>query len=265
MKSTLLFLILPLAFSSFVKINSSEKETKVTSVPTVLNLDTFYKKYLNANGIPVVSSSKVPDAALLQTAKTVKFMLTKIPDVTSKLIENKLRVAIMAQTEVTTNIPEHSDLNIAFPQTNWDTRARGLGPTLIRPAVSCAEENVLAYPNDPYKGEDILIHEFTHAIHQLGISHIDPEFDKKLNSIFNLAKTEGLWKNTYASSNASEYFAEGVQSWFNVNQERSPSDGIHNDINTRIELKEYDPRLYQLISKYFLDTEENVSPHYKMK
>jgi hypothetical protein len=246
LKPTILIFILFLAFTSlsFVKIKLPEKETKITSVPTILNLDTFYKKHISVNGIPVVSSEKVPDAALIQTVKTVKFMLAKIPD-------------------VTTNIPEHSDLNIAFPETNWDTRARGLGPTLIRPAVSCAEENVLAYQNDPYKGEDILIHEFTHAIHQLGISFIDPEFDQQLNRIFNLAKAEGLWKNTYAMSNASEYFAEGVQSWFNVNQEKFPSDGIHNEINTRKELKEYDPRLYQLISKYFLDTDENVSPHFR--
>ena len=61
----------------------------------------------------------------------------------------------------------------------------------------------------------------------------------------------GLWRNTYAATNYKEYWAEGVQSWFNVNKEVLRVDGIHNDINTRRELIKYDPELAKLISKWF--------------
>ena len=48
-----------------------------------------------------------------------------------------------------------------------------------------------------------------------------------------------------------EYFAEGVQSWFNVNREANPPDGINNHVNTREELKQYDIELYNLIAVVF--------------
>lgn len=231
----------------------------VTSVPDSLGYDPFYKKYVDAGGIPVVSSAKVPDKALVQARNIVIQMLARIPQVNHKLIENKIRVAVMSRYELTTDIPEHRDLNKAFPGTNWDTRARGLGATLVRPAISCAEENLLCYPKDPYQGEDILIHEFAHTIHQLGIAYLDKEFNGNLERIYRKAKSRGLWKDTYAISNVAEYFAEGVQCWFNVNLEASPANGVHNEINTRKELQEYDPLLFKLIGTYFYADDERVS------
>src|SRR5688572_28972090 len=45
--------------------------------PAELQLDPFYKKYVDAQGIPVVSSDKVPDAALLMVRDMVQFMLSE--------------------------------------------------------------------------------------------------------------------------------------------------------------------------------------------
>jgi cyclophilin family peptidyl-prolyl cis-trans isomerase len=59
-----------------------------------------------------------------------------------------------------------------------------------------------------------------------------------------------LWKNTYAATNHSEYWAEGVQSWFDDN---APPDALHNDIRTRAKLKEYDPTLAKLCQEVFGD------------
>ena len=52
--------------------------------------------------------------------------------------------------------------------------------------------------------------------------------------------------------NHHEYFAEGVQSWFDDNRE---NDHDHNHVNTRAELIEYDPRLAALCREVFGDTE----------
>ena len=38
-----------------------------------------------------------------------------------------------------------------------------------------------------------------------------------------------------------------------ANLESRPTDGIHNEINTRSELKKYDPELAKLISEWFVD------------
>ena len=75
------------------------------------------------------------------------------------------------------------------------------------------------------------------------------------------AMDNGLWHQTYAATNYQEYFAEGVQSWFNVNKEADPPNGIHNFVNIRDELKAYDPVLYELISRYFPEEEGKISCH----
>ena len=45
--------------------------------------------------------------------------------------------------------------------------------------------------------------------------------------------------------------AEGVQSYFNVEAYANPPDGIHNHVNTREKLQDYDPGLYNLIASFF--------------
>ena len=50
-----------------------------------------------------------------------------------------------------------------------------------------------------------------------------------------------LWANTYAATNEQEYWAEGVQSYFDTNIEAIPSNGIHNHVNTRAELRNIRP------------------------
>jgi len=125
---------------------------------------------------------------LIQARKIVLQMVARIPHCKAALIKNNVRVAVMSVDEVTTDIPEHSDLNRVFPQTDWDKRSRGLGPTKARPATSCAEENLLCYDEDRYKGEDILVHEFAHAIHLLGLSLIVKSFDTALEKCYAEAK-----------------------------------------------------------------------------
>ncbi|WP_457129431.1 hypothetical protein [Mucilaginibacter sp. HD30] len=243
-----------------VPISKLLRDTAVVNKATAnLRLNAFYKKYLNADGLLIVSSSNVPDEALLQARMIILQMLAKISAVKNKLIANKIKVAVMGINEVTTDIPEHSDLNTAFPETNWNTRTRGLGATVARPVVSCAEENLLGYARDNYRGEDILIHEFAHTIHLMGLNYLDNDFDNKLKSIYNDARKNGLWENTYAISNYQEYFAEGVQCWFNANLEAIPCNGVHNQINTKTELNNYDPKLFELISLYFNDDPKKVS------
>ena len=49
------------------------------------------------------------------------------------------------------------------------------------PYCSCGEENLLAYPGDPYAAENILIHEFAHNIHLRGMVNVDATFDTRLS------------------------------------------------------------------------------------
>jgi len=240
---------------------SVENIPAITPVPDSLHLDRFYKKYMNANGIVIASSWRVPDTAMVQAWKIVRFMTNKLPeDVLNAMVNTKTRVSVMACYEGTTDIPEHAHL-AADTTLNWDLRARGLGGDLELPLTSCAEENLLAYQIDKYHAEDILIHEFAHSIHLIGIIQVDTTINSTLERYLQMAEAEGKYKNTYARTNIYEYWAEGVQNWFNVNAEVAKPDGKHNQINTRKEMKAYDPRLYALISHYFGDFKESPSKH----
>ena len=210
-----------------------------------LQLSPFYRKHVSVGGLPVLGSEKVSDFALREAAYLIGRMLTGRDDIRDAMVRNKVRFAVMAPTEMTTAIPEHADLT---PARFWDRRARGLGATRHRPAVSCGEENLLGYPGDPYATENILIHEFAHAMDEMGLRTIDPQFADKLRRAYDHARETGLWKNTYAATNPNEYWAEGVQSWFDCNRQ---SDAVHNHVDTREELIAYDPGLADLIKSVF--------------
>ncbi|MEO8497553.1 MAG: hypothetical protein ABI614_20995 [Planctomycetota bacterium] len=230
---------------SALHAESPTVSSPTTQVVEKLKLDPFYAKHVSANGFPILSSSKVSDAALQEAAYLIDQMLIGREDIRLALIDSKTRFAVMAPDEFTTDIPEHSDLT---PKTFWDRRARGLGATPVRPAVSCGEENLLCLRGDPYHAENILVHEFAHAIHDMGLVRIDENFDGRLQAIYDQAIQEGLWKDKYAANNHHEYWAEGVQSYFGTNR---PPDHDHNHVDTRDELAEYDPRLFALIDETF--------------
>jgi hypothetical protein len=243
-------------------INLAEtKQTEIKTPPADLNLDPFYKKYIDANGFPVISSWRVPGEALIKAHDIIVYMTENLPqNVVDKMREVGVRIGVMARYEGTTDIPEHKHL-VNDTSINWDVRARGLGGTIEDPLTTCAEENLLCYQIDKYHAEDILIHEFGHTIHLVGILGTDSTINGRLQESLDKAISEGKWDNTYAATNIAEYWAEGVQSWFNVNAEVPEPDGKHNFVNTRDELKVYDPSLYAILKEYLPETKDCISCH----
>jgi len=255
--------ILLMSFSVGIAQQKSKSNVSIISPPESLQLDPFYKKYVNANGIHIISSRKVPDEALYKAYEIILFMTNGLPKVVlDEMVKVDTRVAIMARYEGTTDIPEHAHLE-NDTSLNWDVRARGLGGTVELPLTSCAEENLLCYQIDKYHAEDILIHEFAHTIHAVGILPVREDFNAILQDLLDNAISDGKYNNTYAATNIWEYWAEGVQNWFDVNAEVPAPDGKHNAVNTRKEMKEYDIDLYHLIGKYFPETETSPSCHAK--
>ncbi len=208
-----------------------------------LTLDAFYQKHLEVSGFAIVGSSKVSDYAMLEAAWILRHMMEGREDLLAAMAGRKVRLTVMAYNEYTTDVPEHRDMK---PRVFWDRRARGLGGS----PVSCAEENLLGYPGDPYSTENILIHEFAHAVEGYGLSRTDPSFASRLKTAYDKAIEAGLWKGTYTGQNPDEYWAEGVQDWFDNNRQ---NDSLHNHVNTRAELREYDPGLAKLCQEVFGD------------
>ena len=233
------------------KATGPQAAAPLPAPPSELGLSDFYQKYLDAGGIPVVGSDQAPDSALFRAAAIADQMLAFRPDLRSTMAATGTRIAVIANSERLTQIPEYSRLYEQFPGTDWDYRAgAGLGATTFIPVTSTRESNLLCKPEDPYRNSDVLVHEFGHSILNLGI-RLQPdgqEFVARLQSAYDRSTGSGLWRHTYAGSNIEEYWAEGVQSWFNLN---GPPSLDQNDVNTRSELLEYDPGLSLLLREVF--------------
>ena len=241
--------------------------TMITKPPASFKFDVFYQKYVDANGIPIISSSKTPNAALLVARDIVNYLLAKRSDVREELIRRQSRVLVMAESEMETDLPERRDWKkpeksdprlTPFERDNydkpwgighmtdkgyWNQRARGMGGN----EVSCAEENLLGYAGTRYYGENILVHEFSHNI-MSALETIDPALFSEIQRAYAAAQAKGLYKDQYAINTVNEYWAEGSQWWFWSNIE-------FYDGETRVQspddLKAYDSTLYHIFERVY--------------
>lgn len=239
----------------------------VTAPPDTLQVDSFYQKHCDAFGIPILSSKRTPDDALLMARDIVNYMLMARPDIRSGLIEMGARVLIIAVNEGEMDLPERRNWKkptiddkrltpgerASYNQPDgianmtdkqyWNQRARGMGGTL----TSCAEENLLGYPDTRYYGEHILVHEFSHNIMN-AMKKVDPLLYQEIEKAYEEAKARGLYKGQYAINTKEEYWAEGTQWWFWSNIE-------FYDGNQRVQspddLERYDHKLYQILSRVY--------------
>jgi hypothetical protein len=241
----------------------------VGPLPESLPYDrTFYKKYVDAHGIPVISSARVPDVALLLARDIVVYMLAGRPDLRREMIAKGYRVGVMAETEMTTDIPEQRDgrkpgrddprltraerenydkpggMGSLTDKQYWDRRARGLGGVF----TTGAEENILGYAKTRYYGEHILVHEWSHGIMH-AIQTVEPALHADIQAAYTDAMGKGKYKGHYAETNANEYWAEGTQWWFWSNYEWI--DG-GTRLQTPEDLQAYDPKLYELLGRVYI-------------
>ena len=74
---------------------SKQQSVKVSTVPSTLNVSSFYKKYLDADGISVISSQNVSDEALVEASKIITGMLSMRKDIARKMVEKKCKIIII--------------------------------------------------------------------------------------------------------------------------------------------------------------------------
>jgi hypothetical protein len=242
----------------------------VSALPPELGYDAaFYKKYVDAVGIPIIASAKVPDQALLIARDVVTYMVSARSDIRREMVARKFRVGVMATSESTTDIPEQRDWKKPGPndprltrgekanydkpggiasmtdKEYWDRRARGMGG----PYTTCAEENILGYPGTRYYGENILVHEFSHGI-MSALRSVDAPLYAEIQDAYEAAMADGRFDGHYAETTAGEYWAEGTQWWFWSNYEWTDAKR-KTRLQTPDDLKAYDPALYAILERVY--------------
>jgi hypothetical protein len=201
----------------------------------------FYKKYIDVNGMPVVAAAEVADEALQRTHHIVSHLLAGRPDILELMAKSGTRLIIIGKDQVYTDMPEYRE---SPNPTYLNERVRGTGGLAI---TSFGEENLLNLPLDRYDDESIAVHEFCHTI-DAALARLEPTWRTRLGQTYKNALGQGLWKNTYASSNAAEYWAEICQSYFDCNRINNWN---HGPIGSREQLKQYDPAGYDLVRTTF--------------
>ena len=246
--------------------------------PARLAADPFYRKHVDAAGIPILSSARVPDAALFAARDMVRGMLAHRPDLAAWLVSNDYRIALISRDEALLDLPEnanwtkpsrddprltrcelkHYDERIGSKTDReyWDERARGIGGE----RMVGSEEDVLGLPISRYWGETIFVHEFAHNV-LFAIEGADRGLYERVAAAYANALANDLWFEEYTTTTMQEYWAEGTQFWFNSNRLQA-FDG-RRILNAR-DLADYDPQIYAVLAEAYGDSHELESDPFYM-
>ena len=239
--------------------------------------DPFYTQRLTADGIPILASARVPPNALQVARDLVIQMLARRSDLARALVARGQRVAIMAEGEATTDLPEQrawtrparSDPRLTYCERRhyderigrlsdrdyWNTRARGMAGVF----TSGAAEDLLGLPTSRYRGETIFVHEFAHDILDAARA-VDPALAARVDRAYSQAIAAGRWKGEYASTNVDEYWAVGTQFWFNSNKVATFDGRV---VLSDADLARYDPSLAAVLREVYGDTHHlTADPNY---
>lgn len=229
-------------------------------VPDRFDVDRgFYAQGCTVLGHALLAPAEVDPAALVAAAEIVVAMLAERPDLAAVLHDSGVWTTVVGRDMGITEVPEYADLR-DDPETDWDERSRGFGgqpafDDLPASPGSVGEEDVLCLPEDRYFYESIMVHEFAHTLWDAGVVLQDPAMWDRLWTLYEAALADGTWADTYAEETVNEYWAEGVQSYFDANDWSEPPNGIHGHIDTNEELLADDPGLHALVGEVFGDAD----------
>ena len=183
--------------------------TRVSAPPDSLHVNYYYRKYLDAGGVPVLSSNAVSDEELYQTRTTILAMLSDRPDIHRTMAANSFRVLIypdrFENNGLITDLPEF--------------RGSGLSTRVAGAAGRTPSGWVAGGPEVARHCNHVMIHEIAHLVEDaIKLQNGGEEFMAKLNSAYQAAMLRGLWQDRYASTNALEYWAELVRTWLTPSQ-----------------------------------------------
>ena len=237
-----------------VKASEELLATQLPPPPKSLRFDGVYRKYVDAGGVPIIAPIGVADEALLRARDILNQMLADHPELYAALVRERTRLVIGERRGFLSDLPEFR---------NWG-RYEYLGGRIggiyeserivgTRGAVTVVfEETLLCYDEAGTKGGDSLVHELAHAIDYA----LPASFRRRIDSAYRKAMGKGLWQGAYAASNAREYWAEAVMTWFDLT---GPARRI--GATTRSSLQSYDPGVAALVREVFGDAEVRASCH----
>ena len=206
---------------------------KPTPQPTPTAVS-YYTQFAEVDGIKIKASADVDPEAVDVAADIVGLMLAHRPDIARRMADAGASLAIIPRDRYITEIPELSYLQGRNdPNGNpYDSfMVRGAGGIRGQTTTVTSEENLLGLAENRTRfwAEDITVHEWAHAIENLGF---DGAAKGEWRELFNRAREAGLWPGTFAMAvdGGREFFAELTQSFFEVNNELGGRDELGENV-----------------------------------
>lgn len=207
----------------------------------------YRTRFITPAGVCIKAWDCVPEEAIVAADRTLGHMFLHMPpDLKQQLAFKGAEVAIISRSQVTSDIPAHNclkDCDAGDGGRTFDDGCRGVGGNAGCPTTSVGEENLTMADDKWYPQEDILIHEFSHAVMDVGLD--GSQHREAIIEAHRAALAAKLYDpGCYMASNAQEYWAEGAQAWFDATVRTDVNSGI----NTREKLKRHDPTLAKLLA-----------------
>ena len=242
------------------------QQPSVIAPPAKFKIDPYYTKFTFAREFTVLGSKEVSDEALLKANDTIRKMFAYRHDILKAMITDGARLVVLGRKERLSDLPEyrHANDKSEFDEVRYLDYRPGIKLMVV------PEENVLGLPAEPFAGKCMVVSVFAKAMYQItGLRPVDPDFDRrrgkqqyelrvkrmdvefdhKLQKLRQEVTAKGLWKGTMAARSPTEYWAAGVEAYFDAAGEGQPPQSADRPITTREALKAYDPDLYALVDE----------------
>jgi dipeptidyl aminopeptidase/acylaminoacyl peptidase len=244
------------------------RQPSVIAPPAKFKFDPYYTKFTSAREFPVLGSKQVRDEALLRANDIIRKMFAYRHDILKAMIADGARLVVLGRQEKLSDLPEFKD---AKGQLGFD-EVRYLDYTSNLKLMVVPEENVLNDSRDPFAGECMVINVMAKALYQItGLRPVDPdferqrgkqqyelrvkrmdiEFDHALAKNYQAAISKGLWRGTAAAKSRADYWAAGVEAYFDAAGQGHAPNLADRPITTREALKSYDADLFTLVDETF--------------
>ena len=180
----------------------------------------YYTQFGQVDLIQIKASDAVSPEALTAAANILGRMMDHRPDIAERLSDSGGSLAIIPTNSYITELPEFRHLSGELdPNGNpYDSFAiRGAGGIPTQTTTATAEENLLDLPENSTRfwDEDITVHEWAHAIENIGF---DDQTRAEWLELFHAAREANLFPGTFGleTEGGREFFAEMTQAFFGV-------------------------------------------------
>jgi dipeptidyl aminopeptidase/acylaminoacyl peptidase len=242
------------------------KQPSVIAPPARLKIAPYYTKFTYAREFPVLGSARVRDEALLKANDTIRKMFAYRHDVLKAMIAEGARLVVLGRREKLSDLPE---FKAAKKEAGFD-EVRYLDYSAEHKLMVVPEENVLGLPGEGLADRCLVIGVLARGLYrvcglrpaiadfdrrrdkqqyELRVKRLDVEFDRKVRKAHEAARDKGLWKGTTADRGPVEYWAAGVEAYFDAGGDGPAPHLADRPVTTREALKAYDPDLYALVAE----------------